>query len=199
MQNVTNVPPQLFKQLFTRKALLILFLVWTAVILFQTWGIQHSCNPMFAWQNTDNNILKCSSIRKITVNPQKLDLKEGETHILTATVNGTGSFSSDVTWSSSSPKIATVDNRGLVTAVAEGKATITATSNQDSSKQDISSATIFPPEIKKVTPPKEGVKLITIIGGTAVTVGSVVVGVNAAPAFVAGTAAAFLIQWLSSK
>lgn len=58
MQNVTNFPPQLFKQLFPRKALLILFLVWTAVILFQTWSIQHSCNPMFGWQNTENNILK---------------------------------------------------------------------------------------------------------------------------------------------
>jgi hypothetical protein len=87
------------------------------------------------------------------VSPHQFNLKVNETSNLTVTVSGTGSFSSNVSWSSSNPEIATVDRNGLVTAVSKGKATITATSNQDSSKQDSSIATIsnLPPVVSMLS------------------------------------------------
>ena len=60
------------------------------------------------------------------------DLYQGDTTQLTARVlNGT---TNQITWSSSNEQVATVDQNGLVTAVSEGSATITATTvdtNQD--------------------------------------------------------------------
>ena len=55
----------------------------------------------------------------------------GETSQLSATVkdqNGATMSGASVTWSSSSASIATVSSTGLVTSVADGTATITATS-----------------------------------------------------------------------
>ena len=72
------------------------------------------------------------------VYPSKVDvtgvtLKEsttltvGDTETLTATVAPDGATDKTVTWSSSDTTVATVDENGVVTAVALGKATITAT------------------------------------------------------------------------
>ena len=55
----------------------------------------------------------------------------GQTIQLTAEVEGPGDPSQEVTWSSSDEAVATVDADGVVTGVAEGSATITATSVQD--------------------------------------------------------------------
>ncbi len=57
----------------------------------------------------------------------------GGTSTLTATVNVTASEAATVTWSSSDESVATVAD-GVVTAVAKGKATITATSTEDPTK-----------------------------------------------------------------
>lgn len=46
----------------------------------------------------------------------------------------TGDIAKTVTWTSSDEKIATVDANGNVKAVAEGNATITATSTEDATK-----------------------------------------------------------------
>ena len=57
-------------------------------------------------------------------------LKTGSTQQLKATVQPAEAASSTtLTWSSNNTKVATVSNTGLVTAVAEGKATITVTTN----------------------------------------------------------------------
>lgn len=53
---------------------------------------------------------------------------------LTATVDVTNEADDSVTWSSSDEEVATVDSDGLVTGVAEGSVTITATSDFDESK-----------------------------------------------------------------
>lgn len=57
-----------------------------------------------------------------------LVLFEGKTAQLTPTIEPSDATNKNVTWSSSKPSVATVDNHGIVTAVAEGTATITATS-----------------------------------------------------------------------
>ena len=61
----------------------------------------------------------------ITISPTTVSLSVGETQQLTAVVEPTDQNFS-VTYSSNKAEVATVDNNGLVTAVAEGEAMITA-------------------------------------------------------------------------
>lgn len=63
-------------------------------------------------------------------------LEPGAETVLTAYVTASAGHATTVTWSSSDAAVAAVSNDGLVTAVAEGSATITATSVADTSKSD---------------------------------------------------------------
>ena len=74
-------------------------------------------------------------------------LEEGATLQLTATVAPEDATNKDVVWTSSDDAIATVDETGLVTAVAPGTATITATV-----KGTVISATCALTVTKKVVP-----------------------------------------------
>lgn len=60
----------------------------------------------------------------LVLSPKEVTLKVGETQQLTATVKPDKAA---VTYSSDKPEVATVDKNGLITAVAVGKATISAT------------------------------------------------------------------------
>ena len=60
-----------------------------------------------------------------------MSLEEGDTALLTATVLPEDADDRTVSWSSSNPSVATVEG-GLVTALAEGMATITATAGDQS-------------------------------------------------------------------
>lgn len=62
----------------------------------------------------------------ITVTPETATVERGQTTTLTATLDPADT-TSEVTWSSSDDKIATVDESGVVTGVKAGTATITAT------------------------------------------------------------------------
>ena len=66
-------------------------------------------------------------VERITLSSTTLSLKEGDSHILTATVTPSDATDSQVTWSSSDPSVATVSNTGKVVAVRGGNCTITAT------------------------------------------------------------------------
>lgn len=63
----------------------------------------------------------------ITLSETSIAIKETETFRLIATVMPENTTYNTVTWTTSDPAIATVDAEGLVTAVAEGNAIITAT------------------------------------------------------------------------
>ncbi|MDR0420045.1 MAG: Ig-like domain-containing protein [Prevotellaceae bacterium] len=63
----------------------------------------------------------------ITLNKTELTLAIGSSETLTATVNPDNAADKTVTWTSSATGVATVEN-GVITAVAVGSATITATS-----------------------------------------------------------------------
>lgn len=65
-------------------------------------------------------------VESITLDKTSLELKEGETATLIATVNPDNATNKAVTWSSDKTSVATVNASGKVTAVAEGTATITA-------------------------------------------------------------------------
>lgn len=68
----------------------------------------------------------------VSLSPKTLSLNPGKGGTLTATITPSNATNQNVTWKSSDTKVATVDN-GLVTAVAEGTATITVTT-EDGSK-----------------------------------------------------------------
>lgn len=65
-------------------------------------------------------------VKKITIDAGKtLNLPVGYTQMITLNIQPDDATVKDVTWTSSNEKVATVDNNGLVTAVAKGKAKIT--------------------------------------------------------------------------
>ncbi len=65
-------------------------------------------------------------VTSLVLDRTTISLEEGQTTTLSATVYPNDADDKTVTWSSSSTSIATVDNNGIVTAVREGSATITA-------------------------------------------------------------------------
>lgn len=73
-------------------------------------------------------------VTDITLSETEKVLTEGETFTLTATVNPADATNPAIEWSSSDVAVATVDENGVVTAVVEGEATITATSVADPAK-----------------------------------------------------------------
>ena len=75
-----------------------------------------------------------SKLEPVQVTDVELDIAQkalnvGDTFTITATVKPDNATDKSVTWSSSNTSVATVDENGVVTAVAEGTATITATAS----------------------------------------------------------------------
>ncbi|MEE3342682.1 MAG: Ig-like domain-containing protein [Bacilli bacterium] len=71
-------------------------------------------------------------ISSISLNHTALNLKNGETERLVANVMPMNASNKNVSYRSSNPAIATVDDTGLVTGVAKGMAIITVTANDGS-------------------------------------------------------------------
>jgi hypothetical protein len=69
----------------------------------------------------------------ITSKPAELEINKGT--IVGATVTG-DKASQEVTWSSSNPAVATINDKGEITPLSAGTTTITATSKADPSKKD---------------------------------------------------------------
>lgn len=86
------------------------------------------------------------TVSSVTINPSSATLDPNDTKQLSVTVDATpSSADKTVTWSSSDASVATVDENGLVTAVGQGTATITATSNLDNTKSGTCSVTVNTP------------------------------------------------------
>ena len=86
-----------------------------------------------------------STITSVTVSCSPATILYGQTSQCSATVMGTGSFSSGVTWAASA---GTISTSGLFTAPSGGvtslQVTITATSTQDTSKSGTATVTVNP-------------------------------------------------------
>ena len=82
-----------------------------------------------SWQN--NSLVKVAEFERqipatsISVSPTSLPLKTGQTHKLSYFITPENTTDTLATWSSSNPSIATVSDKGLVTAVAPGTCNIT--------------------------------------------------------------------------
>jgi hypothetical protein len=66
-------------------------------------------------------------VSSVTVSPENVSLNIGGTSTLSATVSPSDATNKNVSWSSSNTGIATVDASGVMTAVAEGTAVVTVT------------------------------------------------------------------------
>lgn len=71
-------------------------------------------------------------VENIKVKVNKETLNPGKTATATAIIEPSNATTKDVTWTSSNPKVATVDENGKITAIKEGTVKITAKANDDS-------------------------------------------------------------------
>jgi hypothetical protein len=85
------------------------------------------------------------TITSVTANCSLSAINTAQTSTCTATVSGTGSYSSAVTWSVSPTSMGTVSSGGVFTPAGAGTATITATSTQDSTKSGSATVTVTLP------------------------------------------------------
>lgn len=83
-------------------------------------------------------------VESITLSQETLELVEGETARLTATVAPDNATDKTVTWTSNKPEVVSVDASGLVTAVSAGEAKITASAGE---KSATCSVTVTPAEV----------------------------------------------------
>ncbi|MCI2107603.1 MAG: Ig-like domain-containing protein [Bacteroidales bacterium] len=113
----------------------------------------------------------------VTLDRQTIDMTEGETTALTATVAPSNATDKSVTWSSSSTAVATVDSNGKVTAVKAGEATITVTT-KDGGKSATCKVTV-----KAATVAVTGVELdpaeLSLVEGTSASIKATVTPENA--------------------
>ena len=82
------------------------------------------------------------SVTGVTISPETATIATGAKLPLTAMVETTGFVNKAVTWISSDDTIATVNSAGVVTAIAAGEVTITATSIYDNSQTATATITI---------------------------------------------------------
>ena len=85
----------------------------------------------------------------ITLIGSTLSLHEGEETTITALIEPADAANKSLDWTSSAPSVANVDDSGKVTAISEGKATITATA-KDSSKKSATIDIVVKPAMKAV-------------------------------------------------
>ena len=81
-------------------------------------------------------------VTSITLNKTSLSLEKDKSETLTATVKPDNATNKKLEWSSSDISVATVDNNGKVTAVANGTATITCAATDGSGKQATCAVTV---------------------------------------------------------
>ena len=96
-------------------------------------------SPVMTWIFT---VEESVPVTNISLSPTSASLQIGETKQLTTTITPSNATDKSVTWSSSKTSVATVSSSGLVTAVAEGTATITCKANDGSGKQATCSITV---------------------------------------------------------
>ncbi len=84
----------------------------------------------------------CDGVTSVTINEGDTTLMVGETQALTVTVITRGGADRAVRWSSNDPEVATVNQQGTVTALAEGTTRIAAESVVDASKRDTVTVTV---------------------------------------------------------
>lgn len=85
-------------------------------------------------------------VTSITISQPSAEMIIGESITLSATVSPSNATDQEVTWASSQQSVATVDNSGVVTALAAGEAIISATTH-NAKMSDKCSVVVFAPSV----------------------------------------------------
>lgn len=106
-----------------------------------------------------------NKVTDVTLDQATLDMKAGDSKVLTATVTPEYAADKTVTWSSSDAAVAAVDADGKVTAVAAGQATVTVTTT-DGGKTAACAVTVTNPviSVESVTLAPVSAELYTVEG-----------------------------------
>lgn len=83
-----------------------------------------------------------TDVESIELNRSSLGLPVGDTYHLVATISPDDATDQSITWESSNDEVATVSDNGLVTAISEGTAEITATANGGTNVSDTCHVTV---------------------------------------------------------
>lgn len=86
-------------------------------------------NPIYRYTATTETICVDLSVTSVTLSDSYISINPEETKTLSFTISPDYAFDKSVTWSSSNPSIATVDENGVVSGVSGGNCVITITTN----------------------------------------------------------------------
>lgn len=140
---ITNIGYEAFMDCFLLDTLITLsenpptlddevFLPNSDMVVFVPKGCETTYQNAEGWKDFEIKIIIENPVTSITLNTEQLTMEYGTKEQLTATVAPDYADYPGLTWTSDNEEVATVDGSGLVTAVGEGKATITATANDGS-------------------------------------------------------------------
>ncbi|MDQ6422158.1 endo-alpha-N-acetylgalactosaminidase family protein [Paenibacillus sp. LHD-117] len=87
-------------------------------------------------------------VEQVILSPQSMELNKGQSTVIGARVEPANAFDRSLTWTSSRPKVASVDATGKVTALATGTAVITATAKDASGKTAAVTVNVYKPNVK---------------------------------------------------
>jgi uncharacterized protein YjdB len=118
------------------------------------------------WSIHEFRVFGKVDVASITISPATVSLVEKSTKQLTATIAPVTATDKIFTWSSSDNTIATVDNKGMVTAIAPGNAFIKVIT-EDGAKKDSSAVTVT------TTPPPP-----VSVTGVSIATGAITLDVN---------------------
>lgn len=102
-------------------------------------------------QEEYDKIPRTTLVTKITLDKSEASLAIGETLQLTATLLPEEATDKNVTWSSSEPHVASVNEDGTVTAIGVGTAIITATTADGTSLSATCEITVYPVYVTSIT------------------------------------------------
>ena len=127
--------------------------VYTNADLFVPIGYEDNYKYAYAWSEFHNIKGKDFSVKATTISLDKneVSLKPTQTVVLTETIQPYDTSNKKVTWSSSDDNIAKVDTNGLVTAIAVGEATITATTTDGTNLSATCKVTVVPTLAETIT------------------------------------------------
>ena len=120
--------------------------VYANAVLFVPIGYEDKYKYAYAWSGFNNIIGKDFYVKatSIYLNKNEVSLKPTQTVVLTETIQPYDTSNKKVTWSSSDDNIATVDENGVVTAIAVGEAIITVTTTDGSNLSATCKVTVVP-------------------------------------------------------